>query len=375
MQSPTIPARGRDVIVYRDPHAYCAHPHMVRAADGSLVAVFNMVQRRPVVLHPPEDPLYRNVVIRSADDGETWTSPEVVPDYGWSGMECAGLTLLRDGRLMLNQWQFGWLPAGRARGRAGWTDAADLLARWSHSPEHETGGVDLAALRRQMNWARGPGRTIVHFSSDNGASFGGTVEIDTAPFSGGYGMRGGLEAADGRILLPLSDVPNYRTVFLVASGDGGRSWAPARAVAAGTGHEFEEPAILAGPGGRLLMVLRDNGTRRLHRCLSEDAGRSWGPATPLPVTGYPADLLRLRDGRILLTYGWRAPGFGIRATLSGDGGESWAPTILIRDGMRNGNLGYPVTVERADGALLTLYYGEDGSGVTAILGTVWHLPD
>lgn len=369
---------SRHFIVHRDVHAYCAHPHMVRAVGGTLVAVFNKVPRRAVVLHPPEDPMYQNMLIRSTDEGETWSAPEPVPGYNKTGMECAGLTALNDGRLLLNQWQFDWRTAGQVRALADpspYTVARDLLTQWSGSPEHNAGIVDLAALGREVPWARGPGRCLIHTSTDRGLSFGNTVTVETAPFSGGYGMRGGVETADGRILLPLSDVPNYRSVFIVESGDGGQNWSTPHLVASGDGHEFEEPAILRGQGERLILVMRDNITRRLHQSVSPDGGRTWSKADPLPIAGYPPHLLRLADGRILLTYGWRQPDFGIRAVLSADDGVNWQTdgTTVIRDNMRNSNLGYPVTIEREDNSLLTFYYGEDDEGVTAILATHWRL--
>jgi len=364
-------------VVHRDIHAYCAHPHMVRAADRALVAVFNHAPRRDVVLHPPEDPMYQNMITRSTDGGESWSVPEPVPGYNWSGTECAGLTALRDGRILLNQWQFDWLPEGRAQALAvtGHVGSADLLSRWSVSPEHDTARVDLSALRRRMPWRRGLGRSVLHVSTDNGRSFGGTVTLNTAPFSGAYGMRGGVELRDGRILLPLCDVPNYRSVFIVESRDGGQAWGQPQLVASGPGHEFEEPAIIQGQGDRLILVLRDNGTRWLHQCVSDDGGGHWTAPEPIPISGYPAHLLRLADSRILLTFGWRQPRFGIRAALSDDDGASWDVdrTILIREGMRNGNLGYPVTLDCRDGSLLTLYYGEDDDGVTSILATRWEV--
>ena len=367
---------ARHVTVYRDPFAYCAHAHLVLTADGSLVAVFNKVPRRAVTLHPPEDPLYQNMVIRSTDGGESWSAPQPVPGHNWAGVECAGLTCLDDGRLMLNQWQFGWLTAGEAVKRAdqtGLTYARDLLAGWSRSPEHDTAAVDVEQLVRASPWVRGPGRTFVHFSDDNGASFGETVELAVAPFSGGYGMRGAVQMPDGRILLPLSDVPNYRVVFLTESSDGGQSWSAARRVAGGADHAFEEPAIVACGGGRLVMVMRDNETRCLHQSVSNDAGISWSAPSVLPIQGYPAHLLRLQDGRLLMTYGWRQPGYGIRAVWSHDNGDNWQTdqTILIRDDMRNGNLGYPATIMLSDGRFFTIYYGEEPDGVTAVLGTFW----
>jgi hypothetical protein len=157
----------------------------------------------------------------------------------------------------------------------------------------------------------------------------------------------------GAILLPLSDIPNYRQVFVVRSEDGGRSWSPPALAAAKPGSEFEEPALLRAPSGRLLLMMRDNGTRRMHQVFSDDEGRSWSPPEALPIEGYPPHLLELPDGRILCTYGWRQPDFGIRAALSADGGKSWdvERQILIRGGLPNKDLGYPATVLEDDGSL------------------------
>src|SRR5690606_36143768 len=84
-------------VVYRDPHAYVAHPHAVVLPDGTWLCVFNQSVRRHLILHPPQDPFFANFLIRSDDRGSTWSAPVIVPDYGWHGMECAGLTALADG--------------------------------------------------------------------------------------------------------------------------------------------------------------------------------------------------------------------------------------------------------------------------------------
>src|SRR5215204_3601716 len=97
-------------LIHSDRFSYCAHPHGVRLASGEIVVVFNRVPRREVILHPPQDPAFQNVLTRSGDGGRTWSAPSVVPDYGWTGVECAGLTVLRSGRVLLNQWRFRWYP-------------------------------------------------------------------------------------------------------------------------------------------------------------------------------------------------------------------------------------------------------------------------
>jgi len=90
-------------ILFKDPYSYCAHPFISKLPGGEWVIVFNRSVRRPFLLHPPNDPHFYNVLIRSTDEGVSWSTPRVVPGYDWHGVECAGLTPLADGRLMLNQ--------------------------------------------------------------------------------------------------------------------------------------------------------------------------------------------------------------------------------------------------------------------------------
>ena len=127
--------------------------------------VCNWAPRRPFVLHPPEDPLYLNLLLRSADEGRSWSAPVVAPAYGWNGVECAGLTDLGDGRVLLNQWRFDWLtlPAARARAdQAGLAYPGRLVAAHAASSEHEDAGMTVAAAERLLPWVRGAGRTWVH---------------------------------------------------------------------------------------------------------------------------------------------------------------------------------------------------------------------
>lgn len=371
-----IDASGaRHEILHKDPHAYSAHAHIIRLAGAERLLVFNKSPRRRLILHPPQDPEFRNWLMRSPDGGASWSAPEVVPDYGWSGVECAGLTPLGGSRVMLNQWRFFWHPLGAARRRRDLRMPADLLRGLALSPELDSDRSLLDEPERAAPWARGGGETVVHFSGDGGETWTETQRIETAPFSGGYGMRGGVVLPDGALLLPLSDIPSYRRVFVVRSEDGGRRWSPPVLAAEKPGSEFEEPALLALSSGRLLMLLRDNGTRRLHRVFSDDAGRSWSQPESLPIEGYPPHLLALPDGRILCTYGWRQLDFGIRGVVSRDGGQSWdiEHTICIRGGLPNKDLGYPATVLEDDGRLLTVYYGQDDEGVTCIMATRWRI--
>ncbi|HEX3501389.1 MAG TPA: sialidase family protein [Stellaceae bacterium] len=374
--SPVAEARHR--VLFKDPFSYCAHPHIAALPDGDLLMVFNRAPRRHVILHPPQEPLFYNVIMRSSDGGESWSAPQVAPDYDWHGVECAGLTALADGGVMLNQWRFRWYPLDLARKRTA-TETLAMPSAWvgalAGSLELDS-GADLAGRAEALApWARGGDAAYVHLSADGGRSFETTIRLDTTPFVGGYGMRGAARLPGGELVLPLCDIPAYQRIFVVRSSDGGRSWGPAIAAAALDGRKFEEPAPLALPDGRIVMLLRENVSRRLWQVASSDGGLSWNRPEPTPIDGYPGHLLALSDGRILCVYGHREPDFSIRAVQSMDGGRSWSveTTGTIRGALPNKDLGYPSSVQRPDGTVLTVYYAQEDDGVTSIQAT-WSRP-
>ena len=56
-------------------------------------------------------------------------------------------------------------------------------------------------------------------------------------------------------------------------------------------------------------------------------------------------MLRLKDGRVCLTYGYRRPPYGMRACLSADGGRTWGKQIVLRDDGGGRDVGYPRSVQ------------------------------
>jgi hypothetical protein len=367
-------------IIYKDPYAYCAHPHAVALQNGDWLVVFNKTVRRSFILHPPEDPHYYNFLIRSHDQGSTWTAPRVVPGYDWYGVECAGLSPLSDGTILLNQWRFRWYPLETAKKLAskteilfpkGWLDEVKL------SGELETGNILPDNPEELTPWARRNGGTFVHRSLDHGYTWEETVEIETAPYSGGYGLRQAIELPSGEILLPLSDVPNYTTVFIARSRDFGRSWDKLVEAARAPGCCFEEPTALRLSTGRIIMLLRENNSHYLYQTISDDDGWTWSVPAQTAIWGYPAHLLQLTDGSVGCVYGYRAQPYGIRLVVSYDSCNSWdvKHILSIRDDLPNKNLGYPSSVLANNGSVFTVYYGEDVDGTTCIQGSRYSLEE
>ena len=95
---------------------------------------------------------------------------------------------------------------------------------------------------------------------------------------------------------------------------------------------------------------------------SDDNGQSWEFLSKVADTdkgeknGNPPSMVRLKDGRLCVTYGYRSLPYGIRAKISEDNGKTWGDEIHLRDDGRTWDFGYTRTVQRTDGKLVTIYY-------------------
>lgn len=143
------------------------------------------------------------------------------------------------------------------------------------------------------------------------------------------------------------------------------------------------PVIL--PDGRIVVALRNCWPDwRFHWTdvyISENGGLNWRFLSGVNEWGAPAALLVLKDGRLLCTYGYRVSPYGIRAKISGDGGETWGPEIILRDDGGSPDLGYPRTTLLPDGKVIVVYYfNEDddvvncNGGIRYIAATIFEVP-
>ena len=95
---------------------------------------------------------------------------------------------------------------------------------------------------------------------------------------------------------------------------------------------------------------------------SQDNGQSWQFLSKVADTdmgknnGNPPSLIRLNDGRLVVTWGYRAVPYGIRARISTDNGKNWGEVIHLRDDARTFDFGYTRSLQRPDGKIVTIYY-------------------
>lgn len=180
-----------------------------------------------------------------------------------------------------------------------------------------------------------------------------------------------LSVMDGPPLARREDGPSdieASEVICVRTDDWGRSF---EALGTVTGGAIMPASVRVGD--RLLVAVRRHDRIDLHG--SSDRGKSWSRLAT-PVRGHggnPPALTELHDGRLCLTYGYRGTDDpGIRATLSDDGGTTWSEGIVLQDCGGTPDVGYPRTVQRPDGRLVTVYYFTDApGGERYIAATVW----
>jgi hypothetical protein len=170
--------------------------------------------------------------------------------------------------------------------------------------------------------------------------------------------------------------------FAARTTDGGKTWTFTGWIGPqpGEGGYAIMPSTLKLKNGGMLSMIRRRGVIDgkkqwwVEPFMSPDQGSTWYKLDEptIPNAGNPAHMIRLGDGRIALTYGWRNAPYGVRAKLSSDEGVTWSEEIVLQDQGRSWDLGYPRTVQRADGKIVTAYYFNDRSGKERhIAATIW----
>ncbi len=125
---------------------------------------------------------------------------------------------------------------------------------------------------------------------------------------------------------------------------------------------------------RRRLDVKISGPHKLRKCWidtyeSADNGQTWSFLSQVADTGSsngnPPSLVRLRDGRLCVTYGYRGICSayryrtelqGIRARISNDDGKTWSYEICLRNDGRTWDIGYTRSVQRPDGKVVTIYY-------------------
>jgi len=175
--------------------------------------------------------------------------------------------------------------------------------------------------------------------------------------------HGPIQLKDGRLLYPGKQLwTGEKKIGVAESKDDGLTWQWLSEIPTRKGDDavksYHELHGVEAADGTIIVQIRNHnkvdagGTLQTE---SKDGGKTW--SEPHAITfGLPSHLLRLRDNRLLMTYGHRRPPFGNQARISSDNGQTWSDPIILSGDGKGGDLGYPSTVELTDGTLLTVWY-------------------
>jgi hypothetical protein len=166
-------------------------------------------------------------------------------------------------------------------------------------------------------------------------------------------------------------------VFFFTSTDGGASWSRrGTIVAAPLTHN--ETTWVRLDNGDLFAAVRTYGDQCLEGFRSNDGGRTWQfeRALTMPLQ-LPGDLLKLPDGRVLLSYGARNRGlYGIWVRMGDPELKAWSAPMLLVDfegasefqqsPVPSSDGGYPSTVQLQDGTFVTAYYSRGVPPASAV---------
>ncbi len=351
-----------DFVICKEPGRYVGWPTVARTADGEILVVFSGDREAHIC------PYGKTQLVRSRDGGKTWSAPETINDTPLDDRD-AGVLVTHQGTLLVS-W-FTSLAFEQPE-----FDAGNDRARW-RDPIAKLSDGD---RRRWLgHWLRR--------SEDGGRTWGLPVNTIVSSPHGPIELRDGrllylgLTALQGTAQLP-KPAPERR-MAAAESRDDGRTWRVVGYVPVPEGvpvEGFSELHAVETAAGKLVGMLRrdwEPGAGYLWQTESEDAGKTWSVPHQTRLWGRPPHLLRLHDGRLLASYGYRREPFGARACLSPDGGKTWdvAHEIVLRDDAPNGDLGYASSVQLDEATVLTVYYQTERAGEkTCVMGTRWKLP-
>ena len=331
-------------------HRYHGWPTLARRKSGQLLLVCSGGRESHVC------PFGRVELMRSNNGGQSWTWPQALIDTAIDDRDAGVVETARGSLLVTTFTSLAFEqptyfakpdgPGGKAR-----------VARWTAARDR----VPKAARHKML------GEWIIR-STDEGQSWSSPsrcgVNSPHGPvnLSGGHLLYAGKELYHGE----------HRIGASVSTDDGVTwKWAGTIPTRPGDDHrQYHELHAVEAANGSIIAHVRNHNPRNAGETLqseSSDGGKTWSMLHEIGVWGLPSHLLRLADGRILMSYAHRRKPFGNQVRISDDHGRSWSAPIGLSEDGAGGDLGYPSTVQLDDGSLVTAWYEKLRTSQFAVL--------
>lgn len=239
------------VEVARDPAEPCWNPVLFRTREGEVLLFYKA---------GPNPRQWSGLLIRSQDDGRTWSEPE-------------------------------WLPAGvlgPIKNRPLQLDNGDIVC-----------GSSVESYRL---WG-----CHVEITGDSGRTWRHSNPINVPGKPYGIIQPGMFVAGPGRLGMVCRSTQAIGEIVSAFSEDGGHTWTDAQPIGLPNPNSGIDAGTLAD--GRIVMVYNHTSSDRhpINLAVSEDGGRTFAPALVLEdgdrEFSYPA-VIQTTDGLIHITYTW-----------------------------------------------------------------------
>lgn len=303
----------------------CAWPNLVMLRDGTIVAVIHN--------RPSHGGMEGDVECWASPDGARWEKRgHPAPNEPHTVRMNVGAGFAANGDLLVLC--------------SGWTDEKQP-ERPKQAPFRD------AVLSTWVCRSRDGGRTWAQDKRFAPAEKGFTEFIPFGPICVGEGGVLHTSCYAGELAEPTksSRMKSFRA-WHFRSEDDGRTWRPTSVI----GAKHNETSLFHLGGRNWLAAAR---IEAMDIFRSSDDGETWeAPQRVTQRNEINGHLLRLNDRRILLSYGSRVAGaFGVLAKLSSDEGRTWSEPIRIAHALEQ-DCGYPSSVQRGDGRIVTAYYAK-----------------
>lgn len=237
------------------------------------------------------------------------------------------------------------------------------------------------AMTFRMEDHRGRGQSRFYYSYDRGKNWNGPFALPLFDTPGIAARTDYLVESSSEMLVFLtagkSDGEEGRTL-VVRTDDGGLNWE----FLSWIGPEPEGfrimPSTVRLSDTEILTTVRTRETDRrlIEAWISQDNGENWKYLTdvaPDVGAGNPPSLIKLDDGRLVVTYAHREEPYGMRARFSEDYGRTWSDPMIFREDGGSWDIGYSRSVQRSDGKVVTIYYywDQETGPERYIASTIW----
>lgn len=337
-------------VICKETDRYIGWPSIVKTSTGELIAVFSGDRDLHVC------PWGVTQLIRSRDNGKTWTSPITINNTPLDDRD-AGIIETRNGTLVVS-----WFTSM----------AFDKESSYRTHPDwkRHRGKLNDEIVDKWLgNWIR---RSV-----DGGETWEESVKVlCTSP-------HGPIELKDRRLMhVGIAYIDDGKKLGVEVSEDDGKTWQLLSTISIPNDENiapYSEPHLAELPDGKLVAMFRYNPSDKsqafLRQAESTDGGKTWSVTRKTNIWGYPPHLLLLNNGWLLTSYGVRRVPYSERACLSKDGGKTWdIDNEILLSVTDNGDLGYPASVQLDDGSIITIYYQIDKKGEkTSLMMTHWKL--